>query len=85
MFATQQYLEAVDAGRKRFRDDEEIANAAAGFGEHRNVRLPLPCLSSLPCQYGLAANHLLRNASSRCHFETPLEQASIVHLQALYP
>jgi hypothetical protein len=39
MFATQQYMDAVDAGRKRLRDDEEAA-ANAGFGEHRNVGNP---------------------------------------------
>ncbi|KAK2602020.1 hypothetical protein QQS21_004446 [Conoideocrella luteorostrata] len=39
MFATQQYVNTVDSGRKRFRDDEEAANAATGFGEHRTKRL----------------------------------------------
>lgn len=38
MFATQQYIEAVDAGRKRFRDDEDTTLITTGFGEHRNVR-----------------------------------------------
>ncbi|OAA50674.1 hypothetical protein NOR_01124 [Metarhizium rileyi] len=47
MFATQHYVEAVDAGRKRFRDDEEMANAASGFGEHRHKRFQsLPLRSS---------------------------------------
>ncbi|QPG94273.1 hypothetical protein C2857_005572 [Epichloe festucae Fl1] len=39
MFATQQYLDAVNSGRKRIRDDEDSVNAATGFGEHRNKRL----------------------------------------------
>lgn len=37
MFATQQYTDAMDIGRKRQRDEAELANGAAGFSEHRNV------------------------------------------------
>lgn len=37
----------MDSGRKRFRDDDDSFNAAAGFGEHRNKRLQsLPLRSS---------------------------------------
>ncbi|KAG5923792.1 hypothetical protein E4U53_003526 [Claviceps sorghi] len=55
MFATQQHLDPVDAGRKRFRDDEERAIGTAGFGEHRTKRfqssLPLRGLTRTPQQY----------------------------------
>ncbi|KZZ99420.1 hypothetical protein AAL_01992 [Moelleriella libera RCEF 2490] len=52
MFATQQYAEGVDTGRKRLRDDEDAANAATGFGEHRNKRL-----QSLPFRTCPRPNH----------------------------
>ncbi|KHO01615.1 uncharacterized protein MAM_00616 [Metarhizium album ARSEF 1941] len=66
MFATQRYLEAVDAGRKRFRDDEEIANAAAGFGEHRNKRIQsLPLRAPpRPAQHSPSPSVVPLNASS---------------------
>ncbi|KAG5926950.1 hypothetical protein E4U42_002769 [Claviceps africana] len=55
MFATQQHLEALDAGRKRFRDNEELAVGTAGFGEHRHKRfqssLPLRNSNRTPQQY----------------------------------
>ncbi|KAG5978945.1 hypothetical protein E4U54_006997 [Claviceps lovelessii] len=55
MFATQPYLEAVDAGRKRFRDDEDLLIGSAGFGEHRIKRfqssLPLRSSNRTPHQY----------------------------------
>ncbi|KAG5979868.1 hypothetical protein E4U55_004670 [Claviceps digitariae] len=55
MFATQQYLEAIDAGRKRFREDGDLAIGTAGFGEHRNKRfqssLPLRNSNRMPQQY----------------------------------
>ncbi|EFY89203.1 hypothetical protein MAC_04790 [Metarhizium acridum CQMa 102] len=82
MFATQQYLEAVDAGRKRFRDDEEIANAAAGFGEHRNKRiqsLPLRNTSRAgqhsPSPSVVPLNASPASAGPRSHFE-PFQSAS---------
>ncbi|KAG6035202.1 hypothetical protein E4U41_006168 [Claviceps citrina] len=53
MFATQQCLEPVDSGRKRFRDDEGLA-LAAGFGEHRNKRFQ----SSLPLRNAHRAHQL---------------------------
>lgn len=38
MFATQQYTETLmEAGRKRQREEAELANGTAGFLEHRNV------------------------------------------------
>ncbi|KAG6003151.1 hypothetical protein E4U21_002305 [Claviceps maximensis] len=66
MFATQQYLEAVDAGRKRFRDEEDLALGTAGFGEHRNKRfhssLPLRNSNRIPQQY-LSQNIMPLNAN----------------------
>ncbi|KAG6181626.1 hypothetical protein E4U27_002218 [Claviceps purpurea] len=44
MFATQQCLDTVDSGRKRLRDDEDVAGAAATLGVHRDKRF----LCSIP-------------------------------------
>lgn len=38
MFATQNYTDvAMEAGRKRQRDEADLANGPPGFSEHRNV------------------------------------------------
>lgn len=39
MFAPQQYTDVVDIGRKRQRDEAELANGPAGFSEHRAKRV----------------------------------------------
>lgn len=48
MFATQQCLDTVDSGRKRLRDDEDVAGAAATLGVHRDVSV---INLSLPVRY----------------------------------
>ncbi|TQV97863.1 hypothetical protein V2A60_006420 [Cordyceps javanica] len=39
MFATQQYNDVMDGGRKRQRDEAELVNGPAGFSEHRAKRV----------------------------------------------
>lgn len=40
MFAPQQYTDVMEAGRKRQRDEAELANGTSGFSEHRAVSNP---------------------------------------------
>ncbi|PHH89338.1 hypothetical protein CDD83_6237 [Cordyceps sp. RAO-2017] len=77
MFATQHYMDAMhDPGRKRLREEDEAANNAVGFGEHRNKRLQsLPLRSSpkasqhwLPSSAATPAHQASHDALPRSHF-----------------
>ncbi|KAG6061412.1 hypothetical protein E4U17_001775 [Claviceps sp. LM77 group G4] len=53
MFATQQCLDTVDSGRKRLRDEEDIAGAAAALGVHRDcLTTPIIPLNASPAVAG---------------------------------
>ncbi|PNY26390.1 Uncharacterized protein TCAP_03679 [Tolypocladium capitatum] len=83
MFATQHYMDAMpEPGRKRLRDDDEAANSAMGFGEHRNKRLQsLPLRTSpnsrtspkgsqqwLPSSAATPLHSSANDPNSRSHF-----------------
>ncbi|KAJ6785353.1 hypothetical protein PWT90_07524 [Aphanocladium album] len=50
MFATQQYSDVMEIGRKRQRDEADMANGPAGFSEHRNKRVQCLPVRTSPMQ-----------------------------------
>ncbi|OAA70673.1 hypothetical protein ISF_02647 [Cordyceps fumosorosea ARSEF 2679] len=73
MFATQQYTEVIDAGRKRQRDEAELNNGPAGFSEHRAKRvqcLPVRTSSMMPMQQTMPSGMGEPDFSSNSNYTT---------------
>ncbi|OAR01758.1 hypothetical protein LLEC1_07133 [Akanthomyces lecanii] len=70
MFATQQYTDMMDAGRKRQRDEAELASGSTGFSEHRAKRLQcLPVRTSpMSTQHSLQSPTMMASGMDGTEF-----------------
>ncbi|EJP65361.1 hypothetical protein CRV24_006636 [Beauveria bassiana] len=74
MFATQQHTDMMETGRKRHRDEADLANGPAGFSEHRAKRVQcLPVRTSpmsVTMQQNMSSPTMMASSMGETDFAT---------------